>query len=320
MKITTFTFFLFFLFTSACSQSTTSNSTNIEKKTFVYKTVEKTQIHADLFRTTNDTGLKPVIVWIHGGALMGGSRAGLSEVQKKFYLDAGYSIVSIDYRLAPETKLPAIIEDLKDAFKWVRHNGATLLKIDSTKVFAVGHSAGGYLALMSGYVLKSPPQGIVSFYGYGDIQANWYSKPDSFYLTREHVTEETVSRLIQDTEITSSPSKDRGQVYLYSRQKGKWPLMVGGHDPEKEAEWFYQYCPLKNVGSNYPPVLLIHGDMDSDVPFEQSVLMDQELEAKKIKHKFIEMKGYEHGFDGTSADPEVKKVFTEIAAFLKDCQ
>lgn len=323
MKITAFTVLLFFLFINAGAQPTKPSDPNIEKKTFVYKTVGKTKIHADLYRPRGDSKLKPVIIWIHGGALMNGSRNGLSEDHKKFYLDAGYAIVSIDYRLAPETKLSAIIEDLKDAFAWVHTNGAALLKVDNRKVFVVGHSAGGYLALMSGYVAKNPPQGIVSFYGYGDIIGDWYAKPDSFYLTRDHVLEETTKKLISDTAITSSPLKDRGLVYLYSRQTGKWPLMVGGHDPFKEAEWFRQYCPLKNVGPKYPPVLLIHGTMDSDVPFEQSVLMDRELTAKKIKHKFIQMKGYEHGFEraqGAWATPEVQKVFTDIVVFLKDNQ
>jgi len=97
-KIIAFTIFGFLLFPTAFAQSSTAS---IEKKTFVYKTVGTLPIEADLYQTTDGTGLKPVIIWIHGGALMGGSRAGLSEVQKKLYLEAGYSIVAIDYRLAP---------------------------------------------------------------------------------------------------------------------------------------------------------------------------------------------------------------------------
>jgi acetyl esterase/lipase len=265
--------------------------------------------------------LKPVIIWIHGGALMGGSRARLSEEQKKLYLGAGYSIVAIDYRLAPETKLPAIIEDVQDAVKWTRKNAASLLKVDSTKMFIIGHSAGGYLTLMLGSSLKKPVQGIVSFYGYGDIIADWYSKPDPYYLrTRDHVTEERAMKQINNTEITSSPSKERGDVYMYSRQNGKWPLMVGGHDPVKEPQWFYPYCPLRNVHANYPPTLLIHGDKDTDVPFEQSVLMDQELTTKKIKHQFIKMNNYEHGFDRSHKDKNVQKVFADVLAFLNSCK
>jgi dipeptidyl aminopeptidase/acylaminoacyl peptidase len=70
-------------------------------------------------------------------------------------------------------------------------------------------------------------------------------------------------------------------------------------------------------------VLLIHGDKDLDVTFEQSVLMDQELTSKKIEHQFIRMKNYGHGFDGAEGafdTPEVKEVFARIAAFLKEHQ
>lgn len=321
MKIITFTLLVFSFLTTYPQSPTTKSYSDIEQRTFIYKTVGRLPIELDFFQTKGSKTMKPVIIWIHGGALIGGSRKGLQEVQKRFYLDAGYSIASIDYRLAPETKLPAIIEDLKDAVQWIRRNSATLLNVDSTRTFVVGHSAGGYLALMTGYVLENPPNAIVSFYGYGDIRSDWYSKPDSFYLTKQRVTEEEVQKLVSDSAITSSPLKERGLVYLYSRQNGKWPLMVGGHDPEREASWFYQYCPLKNIHANYPPVLLIHGDKDSDVPFEQSVLMDRELRLKKIKHKFIRMKDREHGFEhgeGAFDTPEVKKVFADIAAFLKE--
>ena len=79
-KILAFTILGLFLFPTAYAQSSTPS---IDKKTFVYKTVGTLPIEADLYQTTDGTGLKPVIIWIHGGALMGGSRAGISEEQKK---------------------------------------------------------------------------------------------------------------------------------------------------------------------------------------------------------------------------------------------
>ena len=70
-KIIAFTIFGFFLFPTAYTQSSTAS---IDKKTFVYKTVGTLPIQADLYQTTDGTGLKPVIIWIHGGALMAGGR------------------------------------------------------------------------------------------------------------------------------------------------------------------------------------------------------------------------------------------------------
>ena len=62
-------------------------------------------------------------------------------------VNAGYCVASIDYRLAPETKLPQIIEDLEDAFRWLRMNGREKLRVDPSKIAVLGACAGGYLTL-----------------------------------------------------------------------------------------------------------------------------------------------------------------------------
>src|SRR5215208_5835940 len=134
MKSVTFTISLILFCMNLYPQQMEATATNIKKNTFIYKTVGKTPIHADLYQTIDTTVLKPVIIWIHGGALIFGSREDVPEEQMKFYLKEGYSVISIDYRLAPETKLPEIMEDLKDAVHWVRANGPGLLRIDSTKL------------------------------------------------------------------------------------------------------------------------------------------------------------------------------------------
>src|SRR5438093_403548 len=88
-------------------------------KTYTYKTVGELPIQADVYRA-EDRVLRPVVLWIHGGALIMGHRGGIADRVKHMILGAGYALVSIDYRLAPETKLPAIIEDLEDGVTWVR--------------------------------------------------------------------------------------------------------------------------------------------------------------------------------------------------------
>jgi len=112
----------------------------VRMQTYTYKRVGALEIKANVYRA-DDEKVRPVVVWIHGGALIMGGRSGLSGRVKKMFLDAGYAIVSIDYRLAPETKLPAIIEDLEDAFKWIRKKGPELFAIDSSKIAVLGGSA-----------------------------------------------------------------------------------------------------------------------------------------------------------------------------------
>ena len=147
------------------------------KHTYTYKTVPGCNIQADVYRAPGD-GVRPVILWIHGGALIMGNRSGINTVQLQEYLNAGYTVVSIDYRLAPETKLKAIIEDLQDAYRWVREKGPDLFQADPHRIAVIGHSAGGYLTLMAGFCLNPRPRALVAFYGYGDIAGKWYSDPD----------------------------------------------------------------------------------------------------------------------------------------------
>ncbi len=61
------------------------------------------------------------------------------------------------YRLAPEVKLPAIIEDVHDAFRWLRSEGSAKFHIDPRKVVVSGGSAGGYLTMMTGIAVDPRP-------------------------------------------------------------------------------------------------------------------------------------------------------------------
>ena len=121
-------------------------SQEVVRSTYTYKTIGDLSIRADVYRKPGDK-VHPAIFWIHGGALIMGNRRGLNPAQAEKYLNAGYTIISIDYRLAPQVKVQEIIEDLKDAYRWVRTEGPKLFRIDPDRIAVVGHSAGGYLAL-----------------------------------------------------------------------------------------------------------------------------------------------------------------------------
>src|SRR5690242_18847826 len=86
--------------------------------TVTYKQLGDTKIEADVYHFAGDQ-VRPVVVHIHGGALMMGSRRGLPYNLREACEQAGVAVVSIDYRLAPEVFVPAIIEDVRDAFRWV---------------------------------------------------------------------------------------------------------------------------------------------------------------------------------------------------------
>lgn len=290
-----------------------------ERKTYTYKTVGDLSIKADVYRLPGDD-IRPVIVWIHGGGLITGSRGGPALEQRKRYLDDGYVIVSIDYRLAPETKLPKIVEDVRDAITWVRSQGPELFQIDPKRLVVIGHSAGGYLTLMAGFVVEPRPQALVAFYGYGDVDGDWYATPHAIYRkTRPLYTKEEAYQAIGAKETTNGGAKGRSAFYTYCRQNGLWPKEVAGFDPATQPREFDRFCPVRNVTKDYPPTLLLHGDDDIDVPHQQSVDMAAELTRVGVVHEFISIKGGGHGFDGKGMqDPNVSAAFDRIETFLKE--
>ncbi|HET9178924.1 MAG TPA: alpha/beta hydrolase [Terriglobia bacterium] len=292
---------LFFLGVAAVFQPRLAPGTDepYEKETFAYKHLKGCALSVDVFRAPT-TVVEPVIFWIHGGALIGGYRGNLRADQVGKYIEAGFTVVSIDYRLAPETKLPEILDDIHDAYEWVRNEGPSLLHIDPNRLAVVGHSAGGYLALTQGYLESPPPKAIVSFYGYGDIAAKWYSEPDPFYLGQPPVSaREAVQSLCSGYPCGGEPPESRWRYYRYLRQQGLWPKEVAGYDPHKDPQAFHPYCPVRNISGKFPPTLLIHGDKDTDVPFEQSEEMYREL--KSLCGNSILTPGYNAG-ERRSAD------------------
>jgi len=293
-----------------------SEAQEIVRSTYTFKMVNDLPVRADVYRKAGDD-IRPVILWIHGGALITGNRRGLNPTQADRYLNAGYTIVSIDYRLAPQAKLDQILEDLQDAYHWVRTEGPKLFRIDPNRVAVVGHSAGGYLTLMGGFRLNPRPRALVSFYGYGDIAGEWYSRPDPFYNRQPAVPKEEAYAVVGTSVISDYKGGDRGRFYLYTRQRGLWPIEVTGHDPDKEPRAFDRLCPIRNVTKDYPPTLLLHGDNDTDVPYEQSVLMAKELGRHSVQYEFIPMAGRGHGFDSPMWDPVVSASFERVLVFLQ---
>ena len=286
-----------------------------EMSTHTYKTVDEIEIRADVYRPPGDT-VRPAVLWIHGGALIMGDRKGIRSSLRDILLEAGHVVVSIDYRLAPEVKLPAIYEDIRDAYAWLRKEGPRRFRIDPEKIVVMGGSAGGFLTLSAGFLFEPRPRGLVAFYGYGDVAAEWYSRPDPFYLKqRPRVSKTDAHAEIGHGVLTSSAGKpQRGKFYLYCRQNGLWPKEVTGHDPDKSPKAFDAFCPVRNVTKSFPPTLLIHGDRDTDVPFAQSEQMEKELQRARVEHKFIRVLGAGHGLSGISGE-ERRKIYLKVRDF-----
>jgi acetyl esterase/lipase len=291
------------------------------KKTYTYKTVGPTRIRADVYRPA-DTTVRPVVVWLHGGALIVGSRTHVPRQLLELCRQEGYVLVSFDYRLAPEVKLPAVVGDVEDAFRWLREQGPRLFHADPDRLVVTGGSAGGYLTLVTGLRVRPRPRALVAYWGYGDVDGDWYTKPSAFYrkhvplVDREEAYRAVGGKVRTGTE-DDKEARARGRFYHYLRQNGLWTREVTGLDPAKQRKQLDPYCPVRGVTRDYPPTLLIHGTADDDVPYEQSAAMARELARHKVPHELVTVKGAGHGLSGGDGKL-VARAHEKAAAFIRE--
>ena len=258
--------------------------TKLDKTTVTYRIVNGHALHADIYRSKGEE-LRPVIVWFHAGALIMGSREWLIPQIRTLAEQKNFAVVSFDYRLAPETKLPALIDDLDAAFQWVAHDGAKRFHLDPDRMVVAGNSAGAYLALVAGYRAHPRPKALISLYGYGRLNADWYAKPNLYpeYNSKKITPEEVASRT-GGAVVSDDPRGAREPIYLYYRQTGLWPREVSGFAAQSIAADIAPYEPANNITHDYPPTLLIHGTEDHDVPYQESADMAARLEQHGVPH------------------------------------
>lgn len=286
--------------------------------TVTYKQVDGHAIKADIFHD-GTTRQRPAIVWIHGGGVINGHRESIPAQVRQFASDNGYVLVSLDYRLAPETKLPAILTDIEDAFRWLRAEGAQRFGIDPDRIAVSGGSAGGFLTLCSGFRARPAPRVLLAFWGYGEILSDWAAKPSPHprHQQRKITTEEAARQLGGPIVSDSRERKtDGGIIYLFGRQSGSWSQDISGFDPLREAGKLAPLLPAKNVTSHFPPTALVHGTADTDVPFEQSQLMAREFEQHGVPFQLHAITNGEHGLAGGDPD-KIKAAYLAAFEFVK---
>lgn len=287
------------------------------KTTVAYRRVDGHEILADVYRPAGDD-VRPVLVWIHGGALINGHREGIHPQIRALAEEQRFALVSIDYRLAPETKLPGLISDIEEAFDWLGGAGAKRFNLDTDRIVVAGGSAGGYLTLVTGYRARPRPKALVVLYGYGDLVGDWYSTPsphprhNTRQITRQEADQQTDGKVISD----ARRRKGNGAViYLYYRQNGIWPREVSGFDLGTIAQKMAPFEPVRNVTPDYPPTLLIHGTKDTDVPYEQSKMMAEQFQQQGVRFLLKPIKNGEHGLGG--GDPqEIEEAYQTMREFI----
>jgi acetyl esterase/lipase len=304
----------------SCSPSPPYGGVAFEQATFTYLQEGDCELQADVYSPTGGEAT-PAILWLHPGGMITGGRDWIDPNQLVLYLEAGYTVVAIDHRLAPENKLEAIVSDVEAAYAWLITEGPALFNIDPQRVAVVGHSAGGYLTLLTGFRVEPRPKALVAFYGYGDLTGEWAVDPLESYDQRERITRDAAERSLGKSQDTCIPSDaqldDRFDYYISARQQGVWSFAISGHDPVGEAAWFRDYESVFNVTSSYPPTMLLHGGADTDVPFSVAERMIDALEAGGVSYEFVTRTEWNHVFDQAESDsPAVREALRQVISFL----
>lgn len=232
-------------------------------------------------------GLMPAVVWIHGGGWRGGDKTNAPNAPA--LAQRGYFVVSINYRLSGVAPFPAAVEDSKCAVRWLRAN-AKLYGVDLHRVGVWGPSAGGHLALMVGFADEKA--GLEGKGGYAGVSSrvqavcSWFGPTD---FTKGHKE--------------------------FESGRGAAPLAFLGGTLEEKTEVYRQASPITHVSKDDPPTLLIHGDRDAVVPFQQSEIMLDKLKEAGVNAALLHVKNGDHGFRGES-DPSLKEIVTASFEFF----
>lgn len=186
----------------------------------------------------------PLVIWIHGGGWVGGSK---NKVGVPYLVGDGFAIASIDYRLLGDAGPPAQIQDANAAiaFLWTE---ADRYGLDRDRFVLGGASAGGFSTIVAGL---SANDGVAEFETDPDVRL---AALIDFFGTA--------------TTDTWSPNHELQE----------FPVLT-----EAEREQMYALLdPLRYVDAGDPPVLIIHGALDGTVPIEGSDLLAAELEAAGV--------------------------------------
>lgn len=235
-----------------------------------YAQVDGHKLLLDLYLPTQVTN-PPLVVWVHGGAWRHGSRSGMPL---RDVVRSGFAVASVDYRLSPVARFPAQIHDCKAAIRFLRAS-ARKYGFDAARVGVAGSSAGGHLAALIGVTndhealegnvgrqgeQSSAVQAIVDYFG-----------PTNFMTILKQSTPHGLGVRVPALE-----------------------LLLGGQ-PDEKIELAKLASPVVHVDRNDPPLLMLHGDQDPQVPINQSHELHAAYKECQLTVHFEVVHGAAHG-------------------------
>lgn len=250
-----------------------------------YARIGEKKLLLDLYLPEQAAKPLPVIVGIHGGGWAAGSKEGAQGVRLS---GRGYAVACIQYRLSGEAIFPAQIEDCKAAVRWLRAH-AKEYELDSDRMGAIGHSAGGHLSSLLGVA--------------GNIKE--FDKGENLSLSsRVHA----VCAMSGPTDfLQMDVHAIAGAPFKHDAPQSPESRLIGGAIQEHKDK-VARTNPVTFISQDDPPFLLIHGEQDPLVPAHQATLFHEALTKAGLESKVHVVAGAGHGIGG----PEVNRLVDEF--------
>lgn len=248
-----------------------------------YLTASNYESKLDIYARRDVTTPQPTLVYFHGGFWAAGTKEG-SLLSLVPWMEMGWNVVNVEYRLARVAPAPAAVEDAICALRFLAAQAKTY-SIDVTRIVTMGESAGGHLALASAMI------------------------PDSAGLDRQcagATPVPTVAAAINWFGVTDVKDVIDGP------NRANAAMTWLGSLPNRD-EIAARVSPLTYVRAGLPPVLTIHGDADRVVPYAHGVRLHEALQKVSVPNQLVTIPGGGHG----NFTPEQRTmIYGQIRAFL----
>jgi acetyl esterase/lipase len=234
----------------------------------------------------------PAVLWLHGGGWERGDKNGSSGAE--LLAAQGFVTASIFYRLSGDWPFPADIEDCKCAIRYLRANAAKY-GIDASRIGIAGASAGGHLAML--VALAGKDAGLEGTGGWPEVSSNV----------------QAVSSWYGPTDFTVGGTE-------FDHHTGRAVVKLFRGTLEEKPQDYRRASPIAYVKASSPPLLLVQGEKDDMVPFDQAVRMKERYESAGATIEFIAVKSAAHDFkeagDGPLS-PSVEEIHQRTIEFFK---
>ena len=254
-----------------------------------YFSASGVDLKLDLYRRRDVTTPQPTLVFYHGGGWVQGTKEA-AAMSLMPWLEMGWNVVNVEYRMARVALAPAAAEDAQCALRFVVSQ-AKNYNIDTGKIVLSGESAGGHLALLAGMAPESA--GFTAACAGGGFAGNETAVPKIAAIVNWYGITDVVDML-------GGPNARSYAV--------QW---VGGAANRDAVA--RNVSPLTHVRADLPPILSIQGDADPIVPYSQNVRLRDALSKAGVKHELFTVPGGGHG----NFKPEERvKIYAKIREFL----